>query len=601
MQQYVQDNNMVQNIAPTSSQISNLTAFVTNSVPYPFLLDKLSSGLANQWFQSPMLKMDAMVIGIPFHQYSTDIYPLLPVPSVLHYVAYMVGGHDHSYPDFLPPDSRFNATSCDFANLIALGNQLGHITMPYTNPSWWCTNSPTVESISNLSTIAALNSTLGIWYEIYDQAKNDGIAVTPYAPAVQNRIAQFMHQFSMNVSANTEDKLMYTLQTDGTCNESSVVLPCTFIFEDQLGARYPHSDRSNYEQSLGALGYAQGWMDHIAEWSSVGLHSEQGVDRQARHILGYYGSIMSGVPGGAYGNINSEYYQVVPLVSSVLRSNVAIFQHDLEGGNHAICPEYLSWNAAMGYQLSLDIGQILLPQYFNISWLYTVSIFQKIVLSRYTHYRLSSFTGTIENITMDNSLSKPKDINNDNITSLSIFSRNNQPLLESYYSDTYQVYRNGNINNLINITITYPMKDSTTLSLISSILSYGLNIYGIETLDVIGGIYSDIYNNAVLAIGQHVIIEDRTCNNSVVSSTTLIMCIYHPTGIDTNITIVPTVSLQNNTYLYVTILDRFNTIIENNIQLPLNSDGTVTVYWQTNHTTSTPNQISTAYVYALYA
>lgn len=598
MKQYVQDNQMVENIsAPYPTVLSSISSFFSTATPYPSLLTKLGYDLAYQWFQAPMLKMDAMVLGLPFAQYVTDLYPLLPIPSVLHYVAYMVGGHDHSYPDFLPPDPRFNASSCDFASVIAAGNALGHITMPYTNPSWWCTDSPTVGRITNLTTISALNSTLGVWYEIYDDAKNVGIAVTPWAPAVQQRIDQFMHQFSFNVTTGTS-----VLSNDwsgtasgSTCNDSTVTLPCTFIFEDQLGARYPHADRSNYEQGLGAVGYAQGWLNHIAQYASVGLHSEQGVDRQARHILGYYGSIMSGVPGGPYGNIGPEYYQVVPLVSAVLRSHVGIFQHDLEGENHAFCPEYLSWNTAMGYQLSLDIGNILRD--FNISWLYTVSTIQKVILSRYTHYRVTDFSGSIENITVNKQINSVTEVidSNNNITSLSIFSCEDQPLLQPYFSNTYQVYRNGNSDSTVNISITYTVTNTSTLSLTSFVAPFGMNIMGKENLDVIGGLYQSLYNNAELTPGLHAIVEDRSCNNTKISKLSLILCVYHPTGMDTNITIVPPSSLvQTTTVLSLTVLDRANNVLENNVPIPLNTDGTLTVYWRTMYGNGT------AYTYVLH-
>lgn len=47
------------------------------------------------------------------------------------------------------------------------------------------------------------------------------------------------------------------------------------------------------------LGYVRGWQVHLAEYSRIGLHSEQGVDRMARAALGFHGTVLARVFDGS--------------------------------------------------------------------------------------------------------------------------------------------------------------------------------------------------------------------------------------------------------------------------------------------------------------
>ncbi len=68
---------------------------------FPSLQQKLGARYA-QVVQSPLYKADTAQLGIPFTQYAS-LLSRLPSPGILHPVAFQPGGHDESYPDFLPP------------------------------------------------------------------------------------------------------------------------------------------------------------------------------------------------------------------------------------------------------------------------------------------------------------------------------------------------------------------------------------------------------------------------------------------------------------------------------------------------------------------
>ncbi len=63
--------------------------------------------------------------------------PTLPVPTLIHFADYLHGGFDKQYPDHLPPRAGFG-TEADLRAVIERAHQLGHLVMPYTNPTWWC-------------------------------------------------------------------------------------------------------------------------------------------------------------------------------------------------------------------------------------------------------------------------------------------------------------------------------------------------------------------------------------------------------------------------------------------------------------------------------
>lgn len=71
--------------------------------------------------------------------------------------------------------------------------------------------------------------------------------------------------------------------------------------------------------------------------------------------------------------------------------------------------------------------------------------------------------------------------------------------------------------------------------------------------DVLGGFFMGTYNSVALAPGLHVIAEDRVCNAG--SSSDAAVCVYHPFGADTSVTVALPLSLQHLSVLVVSALN----------------------------------------------
>lgn len=105
-----------------------------NALALPPITAKVPAALLRQLGRAPLYKVDAIELGLPFANYSAQLYPLLPRPGLVHFCAFEPVAFDHWYPDFLPPAARFGG-SCDAAGAWAAAKAAGHLTMPYTNPS----------------------------------------------------------------------------------------------------------------------------------------------------------------------------------------------------------------------------------------------------------------------------------------------------------------------------------------------------------------------------------------------------------------------------------------------------------------------------------
>ena len=105
-----------------------------NALALPPITAKVPAALLRQLGRAPLYKVDAVELGLPFANYSAQLYPLLPRPGLVHFCAFEPVAFDHFYPDYLPPAARFGG-SCDAAGAWAAAKTAGHLTMPYTNPS----------------------------------------------------------------------------------------------------------------------------------------------------------------------------------------------------------------------------------------------------------------------------------------------------------------------------------------------------------------------------------------------------------------------------------------------------------------------------------
>src|SRR5919197_2078956 len=85
---------------------------------YPSLEQKLGPRLATL-ARAPLIKADLSRLK-PFGGWTPEL-ERLPSPALLHPVAFQPGGHDESYPDFLPPDPHWGTTA-GFASMVEVAH-----------------------------------------------------------------------------------------------------------------------------------------------------------------------------------------------------------------------------------------------------------------------------------------------------------------------------------------------------------------------------------------------------------------------------------------------------------------------------------------------
>lgn len=318
--------------------------------------------------QSPLYKVDVTQMGMKFKEYPLYL-GAVPTPGILHLVAYSPGGHDRNYPDFVPPDPYYGTTE-DLAKLVAKAKEFGFVVMPYTNPTWWDTESVTLLKrpagtlLRNLLVIDANQSELS---ECYGCPANPhyGYVMSPYAPFVQERLAKLMDQMKVELGAD-------------------------MVFEDQIGARAPVYDYN--PASPGPDRYIQGWVEHTRQYANANLATELGFDRLVQNEVGFHGSaLLPDRTGGTKTWWGSGTWHYYPFVTMAARDKALFYQHDLAPETFAHNKANFSWDLAFGYMLSYDLFGSNSGGGARDDMIRVVSAFQKQVLARYANERVLSY------------------------------------------------------------------------------------------------------------------------------------------------------------------------------------------------------------------
>ncbi len=319
------------------------------------LEEKLGS-LYGQVVRSPLFKADTAQLSIPFSQYD-DLLSQAPTPGILHPVAFQPGEHDENYPDFLPPDPRWGTTE-EFATMLRHAQSLGFLVMPYTNPTWWDDESPTLQNLppgTVITDVAVLDNQGTPLYEYY--GSHGGYVMSPYAPFVQQRLGQLV--LSMTVD-----------------------IPSDMLLEDQIGARpwlFDHNPSSPYPTA-----YIDGWLEHTRAYSDSLLMTELAFDRLAETEVGFNGSVLLperyGYTAEWWGAGAWHPYPLAPLM---VRDKVLFYQHDLAPETFTVDKATLTWNLAFGYMLSYDLVESEFGGGLDSEWLGLTGAFQKNVVARY--------------------------------------------------------------------------------------------------------------------------------------------------------------------------------------------------------------------------
>jgi hypothetical protein len=336
---------------------------------FPSLREKLGSRY-DQVVQSPLFKADTVQLGTPFSDYA-DVLSQVPAPGILHPVAFQPRGHDENYPDFLPPASCWGTTA-DFAAMVRDAQTRGFLVMPYTNPTWWDDESPTLQDPAvAITDVAVLDDEGNPVYEHYDW--HGGYVVSPHSPVVEHRLHQL-------VISMTEE------------------VPSDLLFEDQIGARpwlFDHNAWSPYP-----MAYIPGWLEHTRTYSDRLLMTELGFDRLAETEVGFHGSVLLpqelGLTDDWWGGDTWHPYPLAPIM---VRDKVLFYQHDLAPETFTTDKATLTWNLAFGYLLSYDLAKSDFGGGLDSEWLDLVSAFQKHALSHYADELVTAFANLEGDVT----------------------------------------------------------------------------------------------------------------------------------------------------------------------------------------------------------
>lgn len=305
----------------------------------PTLSEKLGPALLGKLAGAVLLKRDLLQGSWTFASFQSFL-PNLPAGNLLHLVSFWPRGFDENYPDYLPPNSSLG-TLADLQNLVAYARSTGHLVMPYTNPTWWDDQSPTLAMLG--TGIAVRNRAGSLVYETY--SGHGGYVVCPHSPAV--------------IACQDETRIEFT-QT----------VPCDFVFEDQLGAR----DAPTYAAHVSApdpLRYTQGLIDVAARTAAcLPNMTEGGCDRLGWYETGFCNTLKLG-----WYSWPASTFTPYPMAPLWAHQNLYFNCHNLAGTCMANDLPSLTYYVSMGYALSYDLAL------FDASWLNLLDCCQKQLLA----------------------------------------------------------------------------------------------------------------------------------------------------------------------------------------------------------------------------
>ncbi|MBC7327318.1 hypothetical protein H5T87_04290 [bacterium] len=319
------------------------------------LRDKLSPSLFEKLSQSVLVKYE----GGTFKE-QIEKAGKLPRPSLVHFADYLHGGFDKQYPDHLPPNPR-KGTPEEFRQLYDELHKLGHLVMPYTNPTWWCDDPKGPTFIKEGEAPLARDLKGEKIKEVY--GANWGWAICPWHPAVREAERKIREQFTK-------------------------YYPSDILFQDQIGARSWIYDTN--PASPTPYAYTQGWINIIKETSRyVPLATEGGWDGVMNWETLFCGVTWFLLPSEwrpAWATLYREQYppeawHFYPLAIFLAHDKVGFYHHDL--GQFVTNNETLTWTLLLGYGLSYTIWPSGLDEEGRFNWLQWLSLLQRKVVSLY--------------------------------------------------------------------------------------------------------------------------------------------------------------------------------------------------------------------------
>jgi hypothetical protein len=254
----------------------------------------------------------------------------LPSPSLLHFSQYLWGGFDKLYPDLLNPANLDPAahfgTAAEFTNFLAKAKEGGHLTMPYTNPTFW-SDPPGPTAIAGGTAPRQIN--LNGSYSFENYFGNGGYNVTPWHPAVR--------------AASTN-----------TLNDFRTAYPVDVLFQDQIGARTWQYDFNT--SSPTPYAYMAGTIARAGEDSALmPVSTENGYDRLANYEAQFCGLAWGLVPtpnAPSWRRFLRDRYapwtwSMFPVAQYIAHDKVLMNYNDLSAS--VATHEVIAWTLGLGY------------------------------------------------------------------------------------------------------------------------------------------------------------------------------------------------------------------------------------------------------------
>ncbi|NLG14203.1 MAG: hypothetical protein GX561_08370 [Lentisphaerae bacterium] len=336
------------------AKLNEIQGSLEQKVTKPGVLDKLKGAVLVKLFSYGSK-----------HQIATLDH--LPKGSLVHYSSYLKGGFDKEYPDHLPVNPKWG-TNDDLARLINRSHELGHLIMPYTNTSWWCTDprGPTFEREGEEPLGRNLDGSLK--KERY--AKNEGFSLCFYHPAVQAAHRKVRHQMT-------------------------VEFPNDVLFQDQVGARRWTWNFHPLEPNP-ASGYDGMHSLSMEDAKTVPMATEDGHDRVLNFETMICGAAWSMIP--SFGNRRSHHimynypagdWQFYPILSYLGHDQVIFTTHDL--GHFMRKPINVAYAIACGYAMSAAWHHDDANNQDLVNWIFWLDAVQKSICKDYAGKKLIDF------------------------------------------------------------------------------------------------------------------------------------------------------------------------------------------------------------------
>jgi len=291
----------------------------------------------------------------------------LPVPTLIHFTDYLKGGFDKEYPDHLPPHPQYG-TPAELRQFFDRAHALGHLMMPYTNPTWWCDHprGPTFQREGEAPLLRGLDGKPS--YERY--GRNDGWTITFWHPAVE--------------AANRLTRRQFTDE-----------YPVDILLQDQCGARSWKYDLN--PASPTPYAYTEGMLSMIEEDAQlVPLSTEDGFDRVVNAEVQLCGFTFALVPGRnpPWARAMKSVYppstwELFPVAQIIAHDKAAMVHHDL--GKFVVDRPSLSWTLGLGFSMSYVVRARSLAEPGPREWLKWLDRLQKSVCARYVGESVRGF------------------------------------------------------------------------------------------------------------------------------------------------------------------------------------------------------------------